>query len=82
MSEDKGNGTKGDEPRQRCSVQCFYCRRKDQRKRDCRKRVREQGSGQEALAEDAALPSCKAYDKDENSPILMLGFDSLRYDGS
>ena len=36
----------------------------------------------EALAENASLPSCDAYDEEENSWILILGLDPLRNDGS
>ena len=62
-------------------VQCFYCEKKGHRERDCRKRIREQGSGQEALAEDEAPPGCEAHDGEENNWILMLRLDSWRNDG-
>ena len=49
-------------------VHCFYCWRKGHRKRECRKRVRHQRSGQEALGEDETRPSCEAYaEEEENS---------------
>ena len=52
------------------------------RKRDRRKRARQQGSGQQTLADNAPPPGCEAYDQDERSWIIMLGLDSLRNDGS
>ena len=44
-------------------------------------RIREQGSGQEALAEDVTPPGCEVYE-DENSSILMRGLHSMHSDGN
>ena len=60
-------------------VQCLYCG-KSHRKRECRKRICDQGSGQEALAEDETPPGCE--EEAEHSWILMLGLDSLHGDGN
>ena len=56
--------------------------KKGRSKRDCRKRIRYQGSCQEALAENERPPGCEACEEEANSWILMLGLDSLRSDGN
>ena len=61
-------------------VECIHCGKKGYRKRECRKRTRDQGSGQEALAEDETPPGCEAHEKEENSWMLLLGLASLHGD--
>ena len=51
------------------------------RKREFRRRIRDMGSGQEALSEDETPPGCEA-DEEENIWIFKLGLDSLHTDGN
>ena len=41
-----------------------------EKKRECGKRVRDQGDGQEALAEDVTPPGCEAYEEEEKKKQL------------
>ena len=56
--------------------------REEGRKPECSKRIRYQGSGQEAFAQDETPSGCEACDEAENNIwMLIFGLDSLHSDG-